>query len=171
MYRLRGVRDVTLVSEVKEISRFSSAASCRVHNKPTEDCCDYSAVRRMSTAKIKQEERADDWDHDGTTEAGKAAEHRKRVTEMTAEMAADAGLGCSGRSDYERTSREKTTLARITVEPRGELGPPSMKTTRYDGNLWASFLFFFDQLFIYFLAITVHILEGKLLHNRKRNKH
>ncbi|KAK0138767.1 Isoaspartyl peptidase [Merluccius polli] len=84
----------------------------------------------MSTAKVKREERADDRDHDGTTEAWRAAEHRQRVREMTAEMAADASLGCSGRSDYERTSREKTTPARITVEPRGELGPPSMKTPR-----------------------------------------
>lgn len=68
------------------------------------------------------------------------------MREMAVKMATEAGFGRAGRSDDEHTARRKTT--RVTeVEPRVELGPPSLKTPRYDGRAdWEAFHAQFELL-------------------------
>ena len=94
--------------------------------------------------KIKREEGDDEQDQYGAAGAWRAAEHKERVREMTVKMAAEAGFGCSDRSNDGRDGRERATVARIT---NAELAPPSMKTPRYDGKAdWEAFHAQFELL-------------------------
>lgn len=105
-----------------------------------------------SRLKIKREGESDERELDGAAGAWQTTEHRERVKEMTARMAAEAGFGHSGRAGEGNGGRRGITAAAgrdMTehTETRREAITSTIKTPRYDGKSnWEAFHAQFELL-------------------------
>ncbi|KAK9521452.1 hypothetical protein VZT92_021257 [Zoarces viviparus] len=105
-----------------------------------------------SRIKPKREEDSDGQGRDGAAEAWLMTEHRERVKEMAAKMAAEAGLGRADRAGGGGSGgKVMTTAVEMDMakhpEQHGEAVPATIKTPRYDGKSnWEAFQAQFELL-------------------------